>query len=122
VPATTEEIDKVLDHTLKCAHRYTVVLEESAAPLFGNYPRKLLADALVNVRQHEICLKTLLHDIINCAKNVEGLQLQLAQRGRARPHLRPLQRPLQPGALRHGKLPQRQKKLAFKLSQKGQEK
>ncbi len=80
VPATTEEIDKVLDHTLKCAHRYTVVLEESAAPLFGNYPRKLLADALVNVRQHEICLKTLLHDIINCAKNVEGLQLQLAQR------------------------------------------
>ncbi len=80
VPATTEEIDKVIDHTLKCAHRYTVILEQNPSQMFGNYPRKVLTDALVNVRQHEICLKTLLHDIINCAKNVESLQIQLAQR------------------------------------------
>ena len=81
VPATTEEIDKVIDHTLKCANRYTVILEShQTAANFGNYPRKVLTDALVNVRQHEICLKTLLHDIINCAKNVEQLQMQLAQR------------------------------------------
>lgn len=80
VPATTEEIDKVIDHTLKCANRYTAVLESNPAQMFGNHPRKTLTDALVNVRQHEICLKTLLHDIINCAKNVENLQIQLAQR------------------------------------------
>ena len=35
---------------------------------------------MVNVRQHEIFLKNLLHDIINCAKNVQSLQIQLAQR------------------------------------------
>lgn len=80
VPATTEEIDKVIDHTLKCANRYTVVLENNQSEMFGSYARKVLIDALVNVRQHEICLKTLLHDIINCAKNVESLQIQLAQR------------------------------------------
>jgi len=47
---------------------------------FSNVPRKVLSDALVNVRQHEIYLKTLLYDIINCAKNVESLQIQLASR------------------------------------------
>lgn len=80
VPATTEEIDKVIDHTLKCAFNYTTILENDESEVFGNYSRKILTDALVNVRQHEICLKTLLHDIINCAKNVENLQIQLAQR------------------------------------------
>lgn len=80
VPATTEEIDKVIDHTLKCSNRYTAILENNQSEMFGNYQRKVLTDALVNVRQHEICLKTLLHDIINCAKNVENLQIQLAQR------------------------------------------
>lgn len=80
VPATTEEIDKVIDHTLKCAYNYTAILENDESEVFGNYSRKILTDALVNVRQHEICLKTLLHDIINCAKNVENLQIQLAQR------------------------------------------
>lgn len=80
VPATTEEIDKVIDYTLKCSNRYTAILESNNSDMFGSYPRKVLTDALVNVRQHEICLKTLLHDIINCAKNVENLQIQLAQR------------------------------------------
>ena len=80
VPATTEEIDKVIDYTLKCSNRYTAILEDNDSDVFGSYPRKMLTDALVNVRQHEICLKTLLHDIINCAKNVESLQIQLAQR------------------------------------------
>ncbi len=55
-------------------------MENDESEMFGNYSRKILTDALVNVRQHEICLKTLLHDIINCAKNVENLQIQLAQR------------------------------------------
>ena len=54
-------------------------MENDESEMFGNYSRKILTDALVNVRQHEICLKTLLHDIINCAKNVENLQIQLAQ-------------------------------------------
>ena len=81
VPASSEEIDKVIEHTLKCAYRYTSLLESSAhADQFGNVSRKLLTDALVNVRQHEICLKTLMHDIITCAKNVETLQLQLGSR------------------------------------------
>ncbi len=35
---------------------------------------------MINVRQHEICLKTLLRDIITCAKNVQSLENQLAQR------------------------------------------
>ena len=48
--------------------------------LVGNIPKKILKDSLINVRQHEICLKTLLHDIIHCAKNVESLETQLAQR------------------------------------------
>lgn len=47
---------------------------------FGTVSRKCLVDALINVRQHELCLKTILHDSINCAKNVENLQIQLAQR------------------------------------------
>jgi len=100
VPATTEEVDKVIEHTMKCAYKYTSrflklelnylkktdssfklgLLQNNNAEKFGNVPRKTLTDALVNVRQHEICLKTLLHDIINCAKNVENLQIQLASR------------------------------------------
>ena len=65
---------------MKCAYKYTAILESSNAEAFGNAPRKILSDALVNVRQHEICLKTLLHDIINIAKNVENLEKQLGQR------------------------------------------
>lgn len=80
VPATTEEVDKVVEHTMKCAYKYTALLQNNPAEMFGNVTRKTLSDALVNVRQHEICLKTLLHDIINCAKNVENLQIQLASR------------------------------------------
>ena len=56
------------------------LLQNNNAEKFGNVSRNTLTDALVNVRQHEICLKTLLHDIINCAKNVENLQIQLASR------------------------------------------
>ena len=44
------------------------LLQNNNAEKFGNVSRNTLTDALVNVRQHEICLKTLLHDIINCAK------------------------------------------------------
>ena len=80
VPATTEEVDKVVEHTMKCAYKYTALLQNNPAEMFGNVTRKTLSDALVNVRQHEICLKTLLHDIINCAKTVENLQIQLASR------------------------------------------
>ena len=54
-------------------------MEHAKGELVGNILKKLLRDSLINVRQHEICLKTLLHDIINCAKNVEGLETQLAQ-------------------------------------------
>jgi len=80
VPASSEEVDKVIEHTLKCAYKYTALLENNHSDTFNNVPRKIVQDALVNVRQHEICLKTLLHDIINCAKNVENLQIQLASR------------------------------------------
>lgn len=56
-------------------------MENNKSEMLGpNVSRKMLVDSLVNVRQHEICLKTILHDIINCAKNVESLQIQLAQR------------------------------------------
>ena len=55
-----------------------VLERHSSSESFGNVPRKVLSDALVNVRQHEIYLKTLLYDIINCAKNVESIQIQLA--------------------------------------------
>ncbi|CAF0718384.1 unnamed protein product [Brachionus calyciflorus] len=80
IPATTEEVDKVIDHTVKAANKYTAILENNNSQIFGSYKRKILSDALVNVRQHEICLKTILHDIITCAKNVESLQIQLGQR------------------------------------------
>lgn len=57
------------------------ILENTKAEVLeANVPRKVLIDSLVNVRQHEICLKAILHDLINCAKNVESLQAQLAQR------------------------------------------
>lgn len=57
------------------------ILENNKLDVLGpNLSRKMLIDSLVNVRQHEICLKTILHDIITCAKNVENLQIQLAQR------------------------------------------
>jgi len=79
IPATTEEVDRVIDHTINSAHKYTAILENTKGELVGNIPKKLLRDSLINVRQHEICLKTLLHDIINCAKNVEGLETHLAQ-------------------------------------------
>jgi hypothetical protein len=80
IPATTDEVDKVIDHTLKCAYKYTAILEHNSSEIFGSVPRKILTDSLVNVRQHEICLRTILHDIINCAKNVEQLQIQLGSR------------------------------------------
>jgi hypothetical protein len=48
--------------------------------MIGNIPRDVVRDSMINVRQHEICLKTLLHDIITCAKNVQSLEGQLAQR------------------------------------------
>lgn len=96
IPATTEEVDKVIEHTVRSASKYTgklqnnlknnlflnilAILENNSSLLFGPYKRKLLSDALVNVRQHEICLKTILNDIIICAKNVEHLQVQLGQR------------------------------------------
>jgi hypothetical protein len=48
--------------------------------MFGPVPRKILTDSLVNVRQHEICLRIILNDIISCAKNVEALQVQLGKR------------------------------------------
>ena len=56
------------------------ILENNKSDMIGNIPKSLLRDSLINVRQHEICLKTLLHDIINCAKNVENLETQLAAR------------------------------------------
>ena len=56
------------------------ILENHKGDMIGNIPKSLLKDSLINVRQHEICLKTLLHDIINCAKNVENLETQLATR------------------------------------------
>jgi hypothetical protein len=81
IPVTTEEIDKIMDNTLKSNYNYTSLLEQNATTAsFGNVSRKTLIDAMVNTRQHEICLKILLNDIITCAKNVESLQLQLAQR------------------------------------------
>jgi hypothetical protein len=78
IPATTEEVDKVIDHTLNYAYRYTALLENSKSEMIGNLSRNVVRDCLINVRQHEVCLKTLLHDIINCAKNVENLESQLA--------------------------------------------
>lgn len=59
---------------------FLAILENNKSQIFGSYKRKLLSDSLVNVRQHEICLKTILNDIIICAKNVEHLQVQLGQR------------------------------------------
>lgn len=54
------------------------MLENAKSEVIGNLSKQVVRDCLINVRQHEVCLKTLLHDIINCAKNVENLEAQLA--------------------------------------------
>jgi len=82
VPATSQNVDSEVQQTTKWAFKYTALMERMLGnPAKTEVPStELLKEALINCRQHEAFLRTLLHDVIQCAQQVEMMESQLAAR------------------------------------------
>ncbi|KAL5021112.1 hypothetical protein ScPMuIL_000267 [Solemya velum] len=81
VPATTQNVDGEIQAALKCAHKYTALIEKIHSGSAAEGPSiQLLKEALINTREHEAFLRTVLNDVISCAQQVELLEQQLAAR------------------------------------------
>ncbi|CAG5950343.1 unnamed protein product, partial [Menidia menidia] len=82
LPVTSESIKKEMSAKQRLAWKYTAVLEKLINSDIQPKPSEeritLLKEALYNVRQHEVFLKTLLTDACLCAKHVEILQTELS--------------------------------------------
>ncbi|XP_052772365.1 cilia- and flagella-associated protein 206-like isoform X2 [Mya arenaria] len=81
VPATTQNVDAEIHAALRCANKYTGLIEKIQGGENGEGPSvQLLKEALINSRQHEAFLRVILNDVISCAQQVEMLEQQLAAR------------------------------------------
>ncbi|KAL4231678.1 hypothetical protein ACF0H5_009257 [Mactra antiquata] len=81
VPATTQNVDAEIHAALRCANKYTGLIEKIQSGDSSEGPSvQLLKEALINSRQHEAFLRVILNDVISCAQQVEALEQQLAAR------------------------------------------
>lgn len=81
VPATTQNVDAEIHVALRCASKYTALIEKIQSGDNSEGPSvQLLKEALINSRQHEAFLRVILNDVISCAQQVEALEQQLAAR------------------------------------------
>lgn len=79
VPATTQNVDAEIQHTVRDAYKYTAIIEkicynERADPPHG-LSMQLLKESLINSRQHEAFLRVLLVGI----RKIHLFLLALAQ-------------------------------------------
>ncbi|CAB3992266.1 Hypothetical predicted protein [Paramuricea clavata] len=83
MPATSSKVQSEIDMTLEMAYTFTAIVEHFLSEpdeLPDDVPLILLKECLMNLRQLETFLSVILHDVVDCARQTEALEIQFKAR------------------------------------------